>query len=163
MEKVRKSILKYIEKNSRVDLKELAILIGSDEITVVNELAGMEQEGIIKGFHTLIDWSRTGVERVTALIEVRVTPTRGEGFDKLAKRICKYPEVTSAYLISGAYDLLITLEGKTLLEISTFVSERLSPMEDVMSTATHFILKKYKDYGITMFSSEKAERMPVTP
>ena len=160
---MREKILQVIEKNSRIDLKELAILLGYDEIDVANEVKKMEEEGVICGYHTLIDWDKAGVETVTALIEVRVTPQRNQGFDKIAERIYNYPEVTSVYLISGAYDLLVTLEGKTLKEVSQFVSDKLSPVESVLSTATHFILKKYKDHGTILVKKSKAERMLVTP
>ena len=137
---MRKEILSYIETHSRVELKELAVLLGSDEITVANEIADMEKEKIICGYHTLIDWDKAGVEKITALIEVRVTPQRNQGFDRIAERIYNYPEVSAVYLISGGYDLLVTLEGKTLKEVSMFVSEKLSPIESVISKATHFIL-----------------------
>lgn len=160
---MRKEILKYIEKNSRVDLSELAVLLGTDEAMVANEIQEMEKEKIICGYHTLIDWNKTGIELVTALIEVRVTPQRNQGFDRIAERIYKYPEVNAVYLISGAYDLLVTLEGKTLLEVSQFVSDRLSPIEEVVSTATHFILKKYKDHGTILMQKSESERMLVTP
>lgn len=160
---MREQILAIIEKNSRIDLGELAILMGVPEIDVVNELQKMEEEGVICGYHTLIDWEKTSIDKVTALIEVRVTPQRGEGFDKIAERIYKYPEVTSLYLISGGYDLLITLEGKSIKEISGFVSDKLSPLESVLSTATHFILKKYKDHGTILSKKSKDERIKVTP
>lgn len=160
---MRRQILKYIERNSRVDLSELAVLLGTNEVTVANEIAEMEKEKIICGYHTLIDWDKVGEESVTALIEVRVTPQRNQGFDRIAERIYNYPEVTSVYLISGGYDLLITLEGKTLKEVSQFVSEKLSPIEAVLSTATHFILKKYKDHGTVLAVKAEAERMLVTP
>lgn len=163
MEDIRKQILKYLEKNSRVNLGELAVLMGTDEVTIANEIAQMEKEKIICGYHTLIDWDKAGEEHVNALIEVRVTPRRDQGFDKTAERICNYPEVTAVYLISGGYDLLVTLEGKTLQEISRFVSGKLSPIEDVISTSTYFILKKYKDHGTIMFKKNKSERMLVTP
>ena len=107
MENIRRQILNYLETNSRIDLKELAVLLGTDEVTVVNEVAAMEKEKIICGYHTLIDWDRAGVELVNALIEVRVTPQRGKGFDRIAERIYNYPEVRSVYLISGAYDLMV--------------------------------------------------------
>ena len=99
---------------------------------------------------------------MTALIEVRVTPQRNQGFDRIAERIYNYPEVTSVYLISGSYDLLVTLESKTLLEVSQFVADKLSPIEAVISTATHFILKKYKDHGTILVKKSESERMPVT-
>ena len=101
---MREKILTFIEKNSRVDLKELAIVLGVDEVTIANELAAMEQEHIICGYHTLIDWEKTNIEKVNALIEVRVTPQRGRGFDSVAERIYNYPEVNAVYLISGGYD-----------------------------------------------------------
>ena len=141
---MREQILAILEKNSRIDLKELAVLLGVEELDIVNEMAAMEKEGIICGYHTLIDWEKTSIDKVTALIEVRVTPQRGQGFDNIAERIYKYPEVTAVYLISGAYDLLVTLDGKNLRDISRFVSDKLSTMDYVLSTATHFILKKYK-------------------
>lgn len=145
-----------------MDLKELAVILGVTEIDVVNELADLEAEGIICGYHTLINWEKTSVERVNALIEVRVTPQRGQGFDSVAERIYKYPEVHAVYLISGGYDLLVTLEGKTLKQVSTFVSEKLSTLDQVLSTATHFILKKYKDHG-TILAEEEDLREKVTP
>ena len=160
---MREQILKTIEKNSRLSMKELAVLLGKEEIDVANEVAAMEAEGVICGYHTLINWEQTSLEKVNALIEVRVTPQRGQGFDKVAERIYKYPEVNAVYLISGSYDLLVYLEGKTLLEVSRFVSEKLSSIDYVMSTATHFILKKYKDHGTIIGQKSKEERMLVTP
>lgn len=159
---MRDQILTFIEKNSRVDLGELAVLLGSDEGTVANEISRMEQEQVICGYHTMIDWDKTGAEKVTALIEVRVTPQRGQGFDSIAERIYNYPEVKSVYLISGAYDLMVILEGKTLREVSGFVSDKLSTLDSVLSTATHFILKKYKDHGTIFAKKNKDERMLVT-
>lgn len=163
MENIRRQILNYLETNSRIDLKELAVLMGTDEAAVANEVAAMEKEKIICGYHTLIDWDKAGVELVNALIEVRVTPQRGKGFERIAERIYKYPEVTAVYLISGDYDLLVTMEGKTLQGVSRFVSDKLSPIEEVVGTATHFILKKYKDHGTIMGQKKTEERMLVTP
>ncbi|MBO4267670.1 MAG: Lrp/AsnC family transcriptional regulator [Lachnospiraceae bacterium] len=160
---MREEILNFIEKNSRVDLKEVAVCLGISEIDVANELAAMESEGIICGYHTLIDWDKVTEERIHALIEVRVTPQRGRGFDEVAERIYKYPEVQATYLISGGFDLLVFMEGKTLREISSFVYEKLSTMEFVMSTTTHFVLKKYKDHGIILNSKNEDERMIMTP
>lgn len=160
---MREELLAIIEKNSRMDLKELAVILGVEEIDVVNELAALEAEGIICGYHTLINWEKTSIDKVTALIEVRVTPQRGQGFDNIAERIYKYPEVRSVYLISGGYDLMVILEGKTLREVSNFVSDKLSTLDTVLSTATHFILKKYKDHG-TIYSQNKSdEREMITP
>lgn len=160
---MREELLLLIEKNSRINLKELAILLGVEETDVVSELASLESEGVICGYHTLIDWEKTSIEKVTALIEVRVTPQRGQGFDKIAERIYNYPEVKSVYLISGGYDLLITLEEKSLKEISAFVSDKLSTLESVLSTATHFILKKYKDHGTILDKRREDNREVITP
>lgn len=155
---MREKILTFIEKNSRIDLKELAIILGVDESVVMNELEAMEAEHVICGYHTLIDWDKVGVEKVMAMIEVRVTPQRGLGFDKVAERIYNYPEVNSIYLISGGFDFMVIIEGKTLREVAQFVSERLAPMDAVLSTKTNFILKKYKDHGTILAKPAKDER-----
>ena len=151
---MREELLSIIERNS---------ILGVEEIDVVNELSALEKEGIICGYHTLIDWDKTSLEKVTALIEVRVTPQRGQGFDKIAERIYKYPEVRTVYLISGGYDLLVTLEEKSLKEISNFVSDKLSTLDSVLSTATHFILKRYKDHGTILDKKHEDEREVITP
>ena len=145
---MREKILTFIEKNSRIDIKELAIILGEDELSVANELAAMEADHVICGYHTLINWDKTDIEKVTALI---------------AERIYNYPEVNAVYLISGSYDLLVTIEGRTLREAAQFVSDKLSPLESVLSTKTNFILKKYKDHGTIMAEKEKDERMLMTP
>jgi len=160
---MREKILNCIERNSKIDIKELAILLGMNEVDVANEIVAMENDGIICGYHTLIDWDKVTQERINALIEVRVTPQRGKGFDDIAERIFKYPEVQSTYLISGGYDLLVIMEGKTLREISTFVSEKLSTLDSVISTTTHFVLKKYKDDGIILRNKSEDERIMMTP
>ena len=160
---MRDELLAIIEKNSRIDLKELAVILGVQEIDAVNELAALEAEGIICGYHTLINWEKTDIDKVSALIEVRVTPQRGQGFDNVAERIQKYPEVRSVYLMSGGYDLMIILEGKTLREVSNFVSDKLSTLDQVLSTATHFILKKYKDHGTVFGQKSVDEREMITP
>lgn len=160
---LREKILGCIEQNAKIDVADLAVMFGLEEATVANEIADMEKERIICGYNTLIDWSKTSEEKVTALIEVRVTPMRGLGFDNIAERIYNYPEVRSVYLISGAYDLLVILEGKSLREIAQFVNDKLASLDTVLSTATHFILKKYKDHGTVLGSVSKDERMKVTP
>ena len=160
---MRAQILAIIEKNSRISVKELAVILGAEEIDVANELKAMEEEGIICGYHTMIDWEKTDIEKVTALIEVRITPQRGQGFDKLAERIYKYPEVNSVYLISGGYDLLVSLEGKSLKQVSSFVSDKLSTLDGVLSTATHFVLKKYKDHGTILGKKYEDTREMITP
>ena len=160
---MREQILAIIEKNSRIDIKELAVILGVEEIDIANELKALEEESVICGYHTMIDWEKTSIEKVTALIEVRITPQRGQGYDNIAERIYRYPEVNSVYLISGGYDLMVTLEGKSLKAISSFVSDKLSTLDGVLSTATHFILKKYKEHGIALCEKNKDERMLITP
>ncbi len=160
---MRMKILKAIEHEGRVDLGELAVRLGLDEADVLNLMSEMEKEGIICGYFTLIDWDRTDAQTVTALIEVRCTPQRGQGFDTVAERIYKYPEVTSCYLISGGFDLLVTLEGKTLKEVASFVTDKLSVQESILSCATHFILEKYKEHGTIMAKQYEDERMLITP
>lgn len=155
---MRDELLSIIEKNSKIGLKELAVLLGKEELEVANEITNLEREGIICGYHTLIDWDKTSLEKVTALIEVRVTPQRGEGFDKIAERIYNYPEVRAVYLISGGYDLMIILEEKSIREISSFVSDKLSTLDSILSTATHFILKKYKDHGTILEKKPEDKR-----
>ena len=160
---MRDELLAIVEKNSRIDTKELAVLLGVQEIDIINELQKLQEEGIICGFHTLINWEKTDIEKVTALIEVRVTPQRGQGFDTIAERIYKYPEVRAVYLISGVFDLLVILEEKSLKEIANFVSDKLSTLDSVLSTATHFILKKYKDHGIMLSEKYEDKREVITP
>ena len=160
---MRDELLSIIEKNSRIDLNDLAVRLGREEIDVANELAKLEQEGVICGYHTLINWEMTDIEKVTALIEVKVTPQRGQGFDRLASRLYNYPEVRDVYLISGGFDLLVTLEEKSLKEIAMFVSEKLSTLDSILSTGTHFILKKYKDHGTIVDKHIKDEREVVSP
>ena len=160
---MREEILRLLEKNSRIDIKEIAILVGKTETEVANEIAQMEKEGIIRGYYTLINWDNTNDERVSALIEVKVTPQRGIGFDKIAERISKFDEVKSVYLMSGGFDFTVILEEKTMKEITQFVTSKLSTLDEVLNTATHFVLKKYKDYGVTMMEEHKDERMLVTP
>ena len=160
---MREELLSVIERNSRIPFDELAVMLGVSEEEVINELNALEKEGIICGYHTLIDWEKTSLEKVNALIEVRVTPQRGQGFDKIAERIYNYPEVRAVYLISGGYDLLVTLEEKSLKEISRFVTDKLSTLDTVLSTATHFILKKYKDHGTVLDKKHADEREIITP
>ena len=160
---MREKILNLLEKNARIDIHDVAVMLGVAEHEVANEIADMEKEHIICGYNTLINWDKTDTEKVTAFIEVRVTPQRGQGFEKLAERITNYPEVKSIYLMSGAFDFAIFLEGKTLKEVSMFVSTKLSTLEAVAGTATHFVLKKYKDHGMILIDKEPANRMKVTP
>lgn len=159
---MEKKILAYLEDNSRIDLGELAALVEAEETEVLNCLEDLENRRVICGYTTLINWDKVGVEKVTALIEVRVTPQRSMGFDAVAEHIYHYPEVKSVYLISGGFDFMVTIEGESLREISEFVSEKLSTLDSVLSTKTNFILKKYKDHGTVMAETKTDERIMVT-
>lgn len=159
----QEEILCLIEKNSKLSVQEIAAMLQADEAEVAAAIAEMEEKKIICGYNTLINWENTIHEKVTALIEVEVTPQRGLGFDKIAERIYQYEEVNAVYLMSGAFDLTVFIEGKTMKEVAMFVSNRLSTMDSVLRTATHFVLKKYKDHGIVMVEKKKSERMIITP
>lgn len=147
---MREELLKLIENKARIDLSDLAVMLGTDEVTVANEIADMEKEGIIRGYYSLINWEKTNEEIVDAIIEVHVSTDRDFGFDEIAESLYCFEEVKSCYLISGAYDFLLILEGRTMREISSFVAHKLSPIEYVTGTATHFVMKKYKDCGMLM-------------
>ena len=162
---LRSEILTVIERNSRINIKELAVLLDSEETLIANEIQDMETEGVICGYHTLIDWSKTSGERVNALIEVKgkVSAQRGIGFDSIAERIYKYPEVNSVYLMSGGFDLMVIIEGRTMQDVAGFVTMKLSTLDTVLSTSTHFILKKYKDYGTVLAKKREDIREKMTP
>ena len=158
---IREKILNCIEGNSKLTHVDLATMLAQDPDFIKDELSAMEKEHIICGYHTLINWDKTNQEKVTALIEVRVTPQRGQGFDNIAKRIYQFNEVTSVFLMSGGYDFNVLIEGSTMKEVALFVAGRLSPIDGVISTATHFVLKKYKEHGIVFEEEEQSERMAV--
>lgn len=160
---MRTKILNLIEEDCKLTAKDIAAMIGEEEATVEAELAAMEREHVICGYTSIIDWDKTDREFVTALIELRVTPQRGEGFDKIAERISNYPEVDTVYLMSGAYDFAVIIKGRTMKEVSLFVSSKLAPMEAVVGTATHFVLKKYKEHGVKLTNNTKSERLAVMP
>ena len=160
---MREAILAVLEKNSRIDIADLAAMMGVTEIEVANEIADMEKERVICGYHTLINWNKTSDEKVTALIEVKVTPQRGIGFDSIAERIYKYNVVHALYLMSGGFDFTVIIEGKSMKQVALFVSDKLAPLEAVLSTSTHFVLKKYKDHGTVLEASQSDERMMITP
>ena len=153
-------LLKLLEKDCRATPEALAAMLGRETAEVKEEIAALEKDEVILGYNAMIDWDRTGEELVTALIEVRATPQRGDGFDRIAERVYQFEEVESMYLMSGAYDFVVTITGRTLKDVATFVSARLSTIEGVTGTATHFILKKYKEKGVTFESQPlQEERM----
>lgn len=161
---MREKILDMIYNNSRISFEDMAVMLGYSEADVKKEIEAMENEGVICGYPTMINWDKTGCEKVSALIEVRVAPQRGLGFDKIAERIYKFDEVESVSLMSGGFDLSVTIEGKSMKEVASFVHEKLAPLESVLSTSTHFVLKKYKEHGVTLVSQKKTEgRMKITP
>ncbi|WP_300351522.1 Lrp/AsnC family transcriptional regulator [Clostridium sp.] len=150
-------ILEILEKNSRYSDEEIAVMTGKKVEEVREAIRDYEEKSIIAGYTTLINWENTGKETVTALIEVKITPQRGVGFDKVAERIYKFPQVKACYLMSsGGFDLTVIVEGKTMKEVAMFVSDRLAIQEYVKGTATHFVLKKYKDHG-TIFREKKTD------
>lgn len=156
-------ILEILEQSgSKITSAQIAHMLGKTEQEVSYIIKGLEKEHIIVGYKTMINWEKTDRELVTALIELKITPQRGEGFDKVAERIYKYPQVKSLYLMSGAYDLAVTIEGNSMKEVALFVAQKLAPMDAVLSTATHFVLKKYKDDGLEFYKNEKDTRQVIT-
>ena len=161
--KTEEQILKIIEKNSRLSNQEIAVMLDLEVSTVTSIIEKLEAEKIISGYHTLVNWEKVSDDEVSAVIELKVNPQRGLGFDKIAERVYQYPEVDAVYLMSGAYDLLVEMRKAPMKEIAAFVSSRLSTIEEVQATATHFILKRYKDHGLVLVGDEKDKRMVVTP
>ncbi len=160
---MKKQILDAISKNSRYSTEDLAAMLHTDEKTIEKEIKEMEDDHVICGYPTLINWDKTDHEKVTALIEVKVTPQRDMGFNKVAERIYRFEEVESVYLMSGGFDLTVIIEGKSMKEVSRFVTEKLSTLEYVNSTATYFVLKKYKEHGLNMVDVQnEKERMLIT-
>lgn len=156
-------ILNILDKEKgNVSRTKIAQMLGMEEKEVADKIEKMEKENVIVGYKTIVNWDKTDKDVVVALIELRITPQRGEGFDKVAERIYKYPQVKSLYLMSGAYDLAVTIEGKSMKEVALFVAQKLAPMDSIISTATHFVLKKYKEEGIVFEDDEKDTRQVIT-
>lgn len=154
-------LLEILEKNGRFSAEEIALMLNKSADEVREEIKKLEDESIIAGYNTLINWDKTDKESVSALIEVKVTPQRGEGFDKVAERIYRYPEVKACYLMSGGFDLTVIIEGRTMKEVALFVAEKLALVESVVGTSTHFVLKKYKDKGVIFEKKRKDNREAV--
>ena len=159
---MREMLLNLLEKNARMSDKDLAAILGTDEKNVAAEIDRLEDENIIRGYNTVIDWSAFGDEKADAFIEVKVSLGRGVNYDTIAERIYQYPEVTSMYLISGGFDFGVFVTGKTMREVAMFVSEKLATVDGITNTATQFILKNYKERGITIGTSTKDERQVVS-
>ena len=156
-------VLKLLENDSKLSVKDIASMLGLDEAAVAADIKAMEEGKIICGYHTMIDWDKVSEEKVTALIEVKVTPQRGQGFDKIAERIYNYEDVSAVYLMAGTFDFTVFIQGKSLKEVSRFVSSKLAVMETVVSTQTHFVLKKYKDHGLVFDKAKQDERLAIIP
>jgi DNA-binding Lrp family transcriptional regulator len=151
-------ILKLLENDARLTDKQLAVMLDMDEAEIRKEIDALEKSGTILAYKTIVDWEKTERESVTAMIEVKLTPQKEKGFDRVAEKIYNYPEVKSVYLMSGAYDLSVLIEGKTMKEVALFVSQKLATIDAVISTATHFVLHKYKDKGVLYDNNEIDER-----
>ena len=154
----KRNILELLEKDARLTSREIAVMLEKEEGDIKKMVSEMEKEGIVLGYRTIIDWDKTDKEYVSALIELKITPQRDRGFDRVAEKIYNYPEVESLYLMSGGFDLAVLIEGKTMREVAYFVANKLAPMEDVVATATHFVLRKYKDKGIVYGPAKTDER-----
>ncbi len=156
-------LLKLLKRNAIETPANLAKMLGLTEAQVREKIAAYEKAGVIRGYKAIINEDQAGDERVQAVIEVRITPEREGGFDHVAQRVSRFPEVQSLYLMSGGYDLLVIVRGETLREVAYFVSEKLATISGVVSTATHFMLKTYKDHGVLMEPEKENERLQVTP
>lgn len=154
--------LKVLEQDGRCANSHIARMLGITEEEVAARIADLEKKKVIVGYKTLINWDRTDREVVDAFIELKVTPQRGEGFDKVAKRIYKYPQIKTVYLMSGTHDIAVIIEGSSMKEVALFVAEKLAPMEEVISTSTSFVLKKYKQDGVIYDDDEKVMREVIT-
>ena len=153
-----KKLLKLLNKDSRTPPAELAVMLGMSEGEVREEIAALERAGIIRGYKAVIDWDKLDSAYVSAIIELKVTPKAGLGFEDVAARVMKYPEVESVYLMSGVYDLNVVVKGKTFQEVAKFVAKELSTIDSVTSTATHFVLRRYKELDVELLGDERDER-----
>ena len=159
---MKNEILKLLERDSRYTIEQLATMLDADKEAVAAAIKELEDEKIILGYKTLINWERTDRDNISAIITIKITPQRGDGYDKIAERIYKYPQVRGVTLMSGSFDLLVSVEGKTLKDVAMFVSEKLAPMEGVVSTNTHFTLKTYKKEDVIFTSEDVDDREVIT-
>lgn len=156
-------LLELLEKNYNLTHQQLAAILNTTPEEVAAKIAKLEADKVIVKYHTIINWEKVGLDNVTAIIDVKITPQREVGFDSIAERIYRFPEVRSLYLMSGGYDLMVMIEGKDLKEVSQFVAMKLSTIEGVLATTTHFMLKKYKEDGVIMDDQEEDRRLVVSP
>ena len=163
MTKLEASLLDILKEDCRIPLEKMAVMTGTSLEEVAAAIDSLEKRKIILRYSPMINWDRTDRERVEAMIEVRVTPQRDMGFDAIARRIYRFDEVKSVYLMSGSYDLLVLVEARTLKELAAFVSAKLSPLETVTGTATSFVLKRYKEEGVIFESDDADHRLVISP
>ena len=163
MKRTEMGILEILTEDARTPISQIAVMLGESEATIADTIARLERQRIILKYPALVNWERVDVDQVEAMIEVRVTPQRGEGFEAIAEQIYRFEEVSSVYLMSGGYDLLVNMKARTMRQLALFVAEKLSTIEHVISTATHFVLKKYKDQGVLMDETTEDLRLKVTP
>ena len=156
-------LLKILQANALESHESIARMLDLPVAQVRQRIADYEKAGVIRGYQAILNEDRLDLEKVTAVIEVKVSPQREGGFDPIAERVSRFPEVASAYLMSGPYDLLLFVQGRTLREVAAFVSERLSPLEGVLSVSTHFMLKTYKRFGVLMHQDSPDERLTISP
>ncbi len=157
----RYKLLRLLEQNARLAQSELAVMLGVSESEIKQELDVLHKDKVILGYTAEVNWDKTERESVTAMIEVRLTPQRDQGFDRIARHLYRYPQVTSCYLMSGGFDLMLIIEDSTLKEVAMFISNKVAPIDGVVSTATHFILKKYKSNGVVFEETESDKREAV--
>ncbi len=158
-----KEILEILESNPRIEPREIAIMTGISEAAAASKIEEMEKKGIIRKYKTVIDWEKAGDEYVYAIIEVKVVLRSRTGYDAIAERIAKFPEVRSVRLISGGHDLSLTVRGRSMKEVAFFVAEKIATLEQVQGTVTHFVLRTYKEDGDVLFEKERSERLAVSP
>ncbi|MDD4700047.1 MAG: Lrp/AsnC family transcriptional regulator [Oscillospiraceae bacterium] len=151
-------LLKLLSDNARYTNREIAVMIDMSEQEVENEIKQMEQDGLIRGYKAVIDWERLDSAKVSAIIELRVAPQPDAGFEDIARKVMKYDEVESVYLMSGGYDLCVLVKGKTFQEVAMFVAKQLAPMKFVLSTSTHFVLRRYKELDIELYDNASDDR-----
>jgi len=156
-----KKILRILEGDARTTPKQISTMTGAPQSEVVKLIKQAEKDQLILKYKTIVNWEKVGEEQVSALIEVKVAPQRDAGFDAVAERIYRFPQARSVYLLSGTYDLLVLVSGKTMHEVADFVSQKLAPIEEVQGTVTHFMLKRYKEDGEILEGKEKTKRQPL--
>ncbi len=158
MEKLDRNILKLLYRNAKLNAEDIAVLLGEDVNLIAVKIKEMEQQGYIRGYKAVVDWDKTDSTYVSAIIQLKVTPKAGLGFEEIAEKVMKYPEVETVYLMSGVYDLHVVVKGKTFQQVAMFVAKELSTIEAVNSTATHFVLRRYKEFEVELVDTDTDDR-----